>query len=280
MSEEKHRIAAIPTHIKASVGEDGRKRPAHISARHRKVAASDEPTPETGNPVDAFITRHGGPAHLRESLEEMTPDQRAKLIDAMAHVGSCTTADVMKRLGIHEPETSETETALEAAQTKFRARMAAAKDDGVITAEEYDSVLTTLEEDGLEHALDKLQALRMPAPPVEAAKEELPVGTLERAPETAAAAESPAAAAQVPTLEVAGPADINTRDQADSLYEKHVDLRNKAVRQRFEIDKRNARQWRVPVQMTENADQLEREAGNALADWQGFCQTNGIAIDE
>lgn len=259
MSE--HKIAAIPTHVKPSVDKDGRKRPAHIAARHRKVAASDDDPPIDG-PLGAFLARHGGAKHFCATLEEMTPEQRAKLLDAMAHVDGSDPAAVMKKLGIHEPQASEDETAIAAAREQFLTRLSMARDEAVITSDEYDTVSAICQKDGLEAAIEALRALRAPlvsetTPPPESAGSEAPAAT-------AAAAEGAAGVR------------ASLQAQADEMYQRHIDAANRAVRADFEIEKRGIRGWRVPAQMTEGAEKYHAEATAYLEEWQRFCKEHGL----
>lgn len=256
-----HKIAAIPTHVKPSVDKDGRKRPAHIAARHRKVEASEE-APGDGGPLDAFIARHGGAKHFCATLDEMTPEQRAKLLDAMAHVDGTDPAAVMKKLKIHEPQASEDEAAIAAAREQFLTRLSMARDEGVITGDEYDVVSGICQAQGLDAAIAALQALRAPLIS-ETADPPDPVVT-EAPAVTAAAAEG--AAGMRASLQA----------QADQLYEKHVVETNRAVRADFEIEKRGIRGWKVPVQMTEAAEHSRAQALAYLEEWQRFCKEHGL----
>ena len=51
--------------------------------------------------LDAFIAKHGGEARMRSTLMEMSPEERAKLIDAMAHIDNLVPSAVIERLGMH-----------------------------------------------------------------------------------------------------------------------------------------------------------------------------------
>jgi hypothetical protein len=258
VSERK--IAAIPTHVKPSVDKDGRKRPAHISARHRNVEASDDAAID--GPLGVFIARHGGAKHFCATLDEMTPEQRAKLLDAMAHVDGSSPADVMKKLGIHEPQASEDDAAIAAAREQFLTRLSMAKDEGVIGSDEYDAVSGICQRDGLEAAIAALQALRAPiisetAPPPEAAATEAPAAT-------AAAAEGAAGVR------------ASLQAQADELYQKHVVEANRAVRADFEVEKRKIRGWKIPAQMTEAPEKYRAQAAAYLDEWRRFCEEHGL----
>lgn len=263
MSETK--VVAIPTHIAASTDKDGRKRPAHIATRHRAVPVDESATPgENATALDAWIAKHGGAEHLRKTLDELTADQRAKLLDAMAHVDGITAAEVMKKLGIHEPQASEDEMQIRAAIRQFRARVTQAKDENVITVEEYDRVLTALEEDGLEAAIETLHQLRSPVPapasevpPVEA---EIPMTT------TAVAEAAEGAAGIRAALEA----------QAADIYQQHITSANLAHRADFEIEKRGIRGWKVTQSMRDDAQRHHDDAASYLAKWTAFVQEHGL----
>ncbi len=75
----------MPVHVGGSVDKNGVVRKPHMSMRKKKVTAPAHPRASESK-LDGFIAKHGGPAHLRGELESMTPEQRAKLIDAMAHL--------------------------------------------------------------------------------------------------------------------------------------------------------------------------------------------------
>ena len=98
----------MPVHVAASVDKHGHFRAAHIA--RRKVRANDptEPVPHSADPDTAkkakkltkFLAKHGGAARMAATLDEMTPEQRAKLIDAMAHLDGLTVGDVHDLLGM------------------------------------------------------------------------------------------------------------------------------------------------------------------------------------
>ena len=88
----------MPVHVAASVDKNGVKRAAHMSRRRKRVETSPMAHTETPSQLDTFIGRHGGPAHLKDTLEKLTPEQRAKLIDAMAHMEGIDHDGVMSRL--------------------------------------------------------------------------------------------------------------------------------------------------------------------------------------
>lgn len=261
MTETK--LVSIPTHVRPSTDKDGRKRPAHISTRQKRVAFSvDSSYPqghESASALDGFIAKHGGPDHLRETLEKMEPHERAKLLDAMAHVDNTSAAAVMKKLGIHEPEASEDEKAIREAQQRFTDRLAKAREEGVITAEEHDSIATIADKEGLPAAIAAMISLREEVSTAPAA----PASEVEPA-ATAAAAEG--AAGHIASLHA----------QADEIYGRHVDSANKAVRAAFEIKKREVRGWKVPEAMRELAAQHHADAARYLAEWEQFRSDNNI----
>jgi hypothetical protein len=255
------KILAIPTHVRASIDKDGRKRPGHIATRHRAVPVAGETAAGgTFSPLDGFIAKHGGAEHLRKTLEDMTADQRAKLLDAMAHVEGTDPAAVMKKLGIHEPEASEDQAAIDQALEDLRARMAAAKDAAVITSDEYDLITGICEKDGLEAAIAALAQLREPV--------------IEQQPDS-----GPTAAAAVALEQSAeGAAGIRAalQAQADSIYQQHVAATNDAVRADFEIEKREIRKWKIPQAMRDDATRLHLEAAGYLQKWQDFRAEHGL----
>lgn len=105
-----------PVHVAASVRKDGTVVRPHVRIQKvsptqmKQVALlSHETETKTNTQVtnkrsklDAFIARHGGEDEVRSSLMGMQPDQRVKLIDAMAHVDGIKPAELMVRLGMHE----------------------------------------------------------------------------------------------------------------------------------------------------------------------------------
>lgn len=86
----------MPVHVAGSVDKNGVQRAGHMARRKKKLAAPA--TAPTGDKLDEFIAKHGGQAHLKAEIDKMTPEQRAKLIDAMAHVGGVGHEAVMAKL--------------------------------------------------------------------------------------------------------------------------------------------------------------------------------------
>lgn len=258
MSETK--IVAIPTHIAASTDKGGRKRPAHISTRHRAVPVDETAvSAENATPLDGWISKHGGAEHLRKTLADLTADQRAKLLDAMAHVDGTDAAAVMKKLGIHEPQASEDQEAIDEALEQFRTRLITAKDEGVITSDEYDLITSICEKEGLAPALAALGQLRAPAdtPPVEAA---IPMTTM----------------AQAEVAEGAAGIHAALEAQAADTYQQHVTSANLAHRADFEIEKRDIRGWKIPQAMRDEAQRHHDDAAKYLKQWTDFVQEHGL----
>lgn len=100
---EKSQLFNMPTHVKGSIDRRGRVRSAHLATRKKKIAAAEQSTQRAESTLDKFIGSHGGAEHLRTTLNEMTPEQRAKLIDAMAYVGNVNHDAVLDKLGMRTP---------------------------------------------------------------------------------------------------------------------------------------------------------------------------------
>ena len=96
----------MPVHVAGSIDKHGHVRAPHMSTRKKRLNPETHhaPVSHVVNRLDAWILSHGGPDHLRTELESMTAEQRAKLIDAMAHVGGVDHAAVMATLGMKAPE--------------------------------------------------------------------------------------------------------------------------------------------------------------------------------
>lgn len=263
MTETK--IVAVPTHVGPTIDKNGRKRPAHLSTRHRVVPVGEEAPGENATPLDGWITKHGGAEHMRKTLEDMAPHERAKLLDAMAHIEGTDAAAVMKKLGIHEPELSEDKRAIEDLRAKFRAVLTTALESGVITKEEHDAVIDTCEEDGIEAAIEQLKSLRAPAEPDPAP------------PEPAVIVEAVAPPSAPAVLEEgAGGIRASLEAQAAEMYQQHVDAQNRAHRANFEIEKRGIRGWKVTEAMRQEAAQYQTDAAAYLAKWTAFVQEHGL----
>ena len=102
----------MPVQVAGSVDKLGHVRRPHMSTRKKRLNPETHhaPVDHVVNRLDAFILKHGGPEHLRAELEGMTAEQRAKLIDAMAHVGEISHVEVMARLGMQEAPEQKIET--------------------------------------------------------------------------------------------------------------------------------------------------------------------------
>jgi hypothetical protein len=258
------KISAIPTHVSASIDKDGRGRSAHIAVRHKKVTFTENVGHEHETPLDCFIEKHGGATHLRETLEKMEGHERAKLLDAMAHVEGTDAAAVMKKLGIHEPEKSELteliqeETVLDNAKKAIIEKLAEAKGAGVITADEHTVLSDTLERDGVQAAIDAAAALRSQ--------------------ETEAAVTAPPISATASAEAAEGGAGLRASllAQADALYQRHVDAANQAQRAKWTVEKRQIRGWRVPAQIADAPAEYAAQAEKHLQEWRAFCDANGL----
>lgn len=258
MSETK--LAPIPTHVSASVDKDGRERPAHIAVRHKKVTFTENVGHEHETPLDFFIEKHGGAAHLRETIEAMEGHQRAKLLDAMAHVDGIDAAAVMSKLGIREPEKSEffkEQEARDSAKQAIAEKLKAAKTAGVITEEEHATLTAVLDRDGVQAAIDAASAMR----PAEAPVAPVPV----EAPLVSISASEGCAGLRASLLA-----------QADEMYERHIKAANEAQRAQWAVDKRKIRGWKVPQQMADAPAEHQARADSHLNQWREFCQTNGL----
>lgn len=285
MAEEK--LAPIPTHVSSSTGKDGRKQSAHIAVRHKKIAFDVDSVPLGDSPLDAFIAKHGGREHLRKTLDEMTSEQRAKLIDAMAHVGDLDHAAVMDKLGIREPEQDEAEI-VAYIRSQFLEKIATATEEGLLTAEEASAIGAVLNESGPEAAVTALAALAQAktatniiATDVAAIEEPVAATVVESAPAEVEIRRPDEQVTQEDAAAVAAAdsaTDIGAQARADELFAQHKEAANKAVRARFDIEKREIRGWKVPAQMRETAEQLTYDAARGLADWQQFCVEHGLPI--
>src|SRR5215813_8605014 len=101
MSNKSH-LFLMPTHVAGSVDRLGRARASHMAARFKRIG---QPVTQdrVESSLDKFIASHGGPDRMRESLGSMTPEQRAKLIDAMSYVGNVSHDAVLDKLGMKDP---------------------------------------------------------------------------------------------------------------------------------------------------------------------------------
>lgn len=257
----------IPIHVSGSTDKDGRKRASHIARRHKKIAASTDESPMTDSALDAFIVKHGGREHLGKTLQDMTPEQRAKLIDAMADLGEVSHAEVMIKLGLREPEPvlPDPEEIAEHIRSQFLERLARAVEDGTLEQYEADTLESILKESGPAAAVDKLIELVT-------ARNSASLALMR--PQEQVTHED---AASVAAADAAN--DIGPQARADELYGKHTESANKAVRLNFEIEKREIRKWKIPEQMRENAAQFARDAAQFLAEWVQFCAEHGLSAE-
>lgn len=100
----------MPVHVAGSFRKDGTYVKPHMSMRKKHIETASESRPAPVTKLGAFIGKHGGPERLRSSLAEMSAEHRAKLIDAMAHLGGVEPDAVMQLLGMHDEELARQET--------------------------------------------------------------------------------------------------------------------------------------------------------------------------
>ncbi|HEX7906777.1 MAG TPA: methyltransferase domain-containing protein [Paraburkholderia sp.] len=105
-------LFAMPVHVAGSYRKDGtyvkpHMRTARVAMKpheqgHLFGAPPGAPAAAKKSPkLDKFLAKHGGEARMRSTLMAMRPEQRAKLIDAMAHIDELEPAHVTERLGMH-----------------------------------------------------------------------------------------------------------------------------------------------------------------------------------
>lgn len=111
----------MPVHVAASVDKHGHFRAAHIAKRKVRAHKPEAPkvsadlfggadgdaggvpandTAKKAKKLAKFLAKHGGAGRMAATLKEMTPEQRAKLIDAMAHLDGLTVSEVHDLLGM------------------------------------------------------------------------------------------------------------------------------------------------------------------------------------
>lgn len=194
----------MPTHVAGSVDKRGRVTPGHMSKRRKKIANPPAPAQQrVESNLDKFITSHGGADRMRETLKEMTPEQRAKLIDAMAYVGGVKHDAVLDKLGMREPDPAAQRQAL----VDRLGRGVAGK---FIDEKESAAVLEVYDKDGSQAALDTLRGI------LRAKKE-----AAEKQPETAAA--ESAAAEPAPAEQAPPPAESTGPKEGDTKTEDGID---------------------------------------------------------
>lgn len=110
----------MPVHVAGSYRKDGtyvkpHMRTARVAMKpheqgHLFGAPPEAPAAAKKSPkLDKFLAKHGGEARMRSTLMEMRPEQRAKLIDAMAHIDELEPARVTERLGMHAADLKSAE---------------------------------------------------------------------------------------------------------------------------------------------------------------------------
>jgi phospholipid N-methyltransferase len=110
----------MPVHVAGSYRKDGtyvkpHMRTARVAMKpheqgHLFGVPPEAPAAAKKTPkLDAFLRKHGGEARMRSTLMEMRPEQRAKLIDAMAHIDELDPAHVTERLGMHAADLKSAE---------------------------------------------------------------------------------------------------------------------------------------------------------------------------
>ena len=110
-------LFAMPVHVAGGIRKDGTVVKPHM--RMQKVALKPheqaklfdhdhEAQPERPvRKIDKFLLKHGGAARMRSMLMDMKPEQRAKLIDAMAHLDDQEPAAVIEALDMHSADLQE-----------------------------------------------------------------------------------------------------------------------------------------------------------------------------
>lgn len=92
----------MPVHVAGSVDKNGVERAPYMAKRRKKLSATAAHMPPvptaTDSRLDGFIAKHGGPRHLKAEMDKMTPEQRGKLVDAMALLNGSDHAAVMAKL--------------------------------------------------------------------------------------------------------------------------------------------------------------------------------------
>jgi len=69
---------------------------------HLFGAPPESPKTKKAAKLEKFLAKHGGAARMKSTLMDMRPEQRAKLVDAMAHLDGLEVHDVMQMLGMHD----------------------------------------------------------------------------------------------------------------------------------------------------------------------------------
>jgi hypothetical protein len=192
---EKAVLFAMPTHVKGSVDKHGHVRAGHMSTRHKKIETAP-PAERVESTLDKFIVSHGGAEHLRKTLDEMTAEQRAKLIDAMAYVGGIEHSAVLDKLSMRKPAAED--------RQKLVDRLGRGVAGGFIDEQDSGVVLETYDKEGSQVALNTLRGILKQKK--EAATQALPA---EPVTATVAAAEAPGTSEDDQTAdETVAPASI------------------------------------------------------------------------
>lgn len=110
-------LFAMPVHVAGGVRKDGTVVKPHM--RMQKVALKPHEQQKLFDhehevkvapgvrKIDKFLLKHGGAARMRSMLMDMKPEQRAKLIDAMAHLDDQEPAAIIQALGMHAADLQE-----------------------------------------------------------------------------------------------------------------------------------------------------------------------------
>lgn len=101
-------LISMPVQVAGHYAKDGTYIKPHMRMQkvsmqpHQAESHAHEQKNAAPSRLDSFIEKHGGAARLRDELADMKPEQRAKLIDAMAHIDGIEPHAIMQRLGMHD----------------------------------------------------------------------------------------------------------------------------------------------------------------------------------
>lgn len=196
MSTGKAVLFSMPTRVKGSVSKTGVVRTSHLATRRKKIDAPAQSAHVESN-LDKFIVSHGGAEHMRKTLHDMTPEQQAKLVDAMAYVGGIDHKAVLEKLGMSKPPAEERGQLVE--------RLGRGVAGGFINEAESAAVLETYDQSGSAVALDSLRAI------------------LKKKKEEAASPPPAAAEPPPPAAEPAAPAAPTGPQEGDTKTEDGID---------------------------------------------------------
>lgn len=116
-----------PTYVDPHTRKDGTFVHGHMSRRKRRTVQASSAPPHAGAPkMEAYIKKHGGADALRATIEGFSPDQRAKILDAIGGLDGVGGNAVAQRLGLHVNESAKTEQ-VGADTSKGEARLARLK---------------------------------------------------------------------------------------------------------------------------------------------------------